>query len=65
MTICWHADKLFMGHCNPVVIMDLLQWLSNCYSTADKKEKRARGHRHDYLGINILISLQRARLKLI
>jgi hypothetical protein len=64
MTILWHVDNLFMGHWDPAVITDLLQWLLNRYSTAYKNLNVTRSHRHDYLGINI-DSLQRARLKLI
>jgi hypothetical protein len=42
-----------MGHQDPEVITDLLQWLSICYSTTDKKLNVTRGHHHDYLGMNI------------
>jgi hypothetical protein len=58
MTICWHVDDLFMGHWDPAIITDLLQWLSNRYSTADKKQNVNRGHRHDYFGMNIDFSLK-------
>jgi hypothetical protein len=58
MTICWHVDDLFMGHWDPAIVTDLLQWLSNRYSTADKKQNVNRGHRHDYFGMNIDFSLK-------
>jgi hypothetical protein len=58
MTICWQVDDLFMGHRDPAVDTDLLQWLLNCYSTTDKKLNVTCGHRHDYLGMNIDFSLK-------
>jgi hypothetical protein len=53
ITICWHVDDLFMGHQDPTVVTDLLQWLSNQYITPDKKLNVTCGYRHDYLGMNI------------
>jgi hypothetical protein len=37
MTNCWHVDDLFIGHANPKVVTNLLEWLTVRYDTADKK----------------------------
>jgi hypothetical protein len=53
MTICWHVDDLFIGHVDPKVITSFLEWLAQRYDTTDKKLNVVRGHKHDYLGMNL------------
>ena len=53
MTICWHVDDLFIGHVNPTVVTSFLDWLAQRYDTDDKKLNVVRGHKHDYLGMNL------------
>ena len=53
MTICWHVDVLFIGHVDPKVVTSFLDWLAQRYDTDDKKLNVVRGHKHDYLGMNL------------
>jgi hypothetical protein len=53
MTICWHVDDLFIGHDDPNVVTNFLEWLAKRYDTDDKKLNVVRGHKHDYLGMNL------------
>ena len=53
MTVCWHANDLFIGHEDPKVISNFLNGLGDRYDTADKKLNVVRGPRHDYLGMNL------------
>jgi hypothetical protein len=53
MTICWHVDDLFIGHKNLATVTHILQWLHARYGTPDKPLQATRGHKHDYLGMNI------------
>jgi hypothetical protein len=53
MTICWHVDDLFIGHVDPIVVTSFLDWLAQRYDTDDKKLNVIRGHKHDYLGMNL------------
>jgi len=53
MTICWHVDDLFIGHDDPNVVTSFLEWLAKRYDTDDKKLNVVRGHKHDYLGMNL------------
>jgi hypothetical protein len=52
-TICWHVDDLFLGHVDHSLVTQILDWLSCCYDTPDKKLNATRGPPHDYLGMNI------------
>ena len=60
MTICWHVDDLFIGHVDPTVVTSFLDWLAQRYDTDDKKLNVVRGHKHDYLGINLDFSISGA-----
>jgi hypothetical protein len=53
MTICRHVDDLFIGHKNPASGTKILHWLQQLYVTPDKPLKATRGHKHDYLGMNL------------
>jgi len=54
MTICWHIDDLFIGHEDPHVVTTFLEcWLAQQYDTDDKKLNVVRGHKHDYLGMDL------------
>jgi hypothetical protein len=53
MTICRHVDDLFLGHVDPSLVTRILDRLSRCYDTPDKKLNATCGPRHDYLGMNI------------
>jgi len=53
LTICWHVDDLFLGHEDPDVVSDFLNWLAKRYDTDDKKLNVVRGPKHDYLGMNL------------
>ena len=53
ITICWHVDDLFVGHDDPNVVTKFLDWLAHRYDTDDKKLNVVRGHKHDYLGMNL------------
>jgi hypothetical protein len=53
MTICWHVDDLVIGHVDPTVVISFLDWLAQRYDTDDKKLNVIRGHKHDYLGMNL------------
>jgi len=53
MTICWHIDDLFIGHVDPTIVTSFLDWLAQRYDTDDKKLNVVRGHKHDYLGMNL------------
>ena len=53
MTVCWHVDDLFIGHEDPKVISNFLNWLGVRYDTADKKLNVGCNPRHDYLGMNL------------
>ncbi len=53
ITICWHVDDLFVGHDDPNVVTKFLDWLAHQYDTDDKKLNVVRGHKHDYLGMNL------------
>ena len=53
MTVCWHVDDLFLGHGDPNVVTTFLDWLAKQYNTDDKKLNIVRGHKHDYLGMNL------------
>ena len=53
MTICSHVDDLFIGHVDPTVVTSFLDWLAQRYDTEDKKLNVVRGHKHDYLGMNL------------
>jgi len=53
LTVCWHVDDLFIGHEDTAVVTHLLQWIANRYDTDDKKLNVIRGHKHDYLGMNL------------
>ena len=53
LTICWHVDDLFIGHVDPKVVTSFLDWLARRYDTTDKKLNIVRGHKHDYLGMNL------------
>jgi len=53
MTICWHVDDLFIGHVDPTVVTSFINWLAQRYDTNDKKLNVVRGHKHDYLGMNL------------
>ena len=57
LTVCWHVDDLFIGHEDPTVVTHLLQWIANRYDTDDKKLNVVRGHKHDYLGMNLDFSI--------
>ncbi len=63
MTICWHVDDLFLGHVDPSLVTQILDWLSPCNDTPDKKLNATLGPRHDYLGMP-LTSLHKAGLLL-
>jgi hypothetical protein len=56
MTICWYVDDLFIGHANPKVVTNLLEWLTVRYDTADKKLNVTCGLCHDYLGMTVNFS---------
>ncbi len=56
MTIRWHVDDLFIGHADPIVVTQLLTWLSQCYDTAEKKLSVTQGPHHNYLSIYINFS---------
>jgi hypothetical protein len=58
MIVCWHVDDLFLGHVDPSLVTQILDWLSCCYDTPDKKLNATRGPHHDYLGMNIDFSTQ-------
>jgi hypothetical protein len=32
LTVCWHVDDLFIGHEDPTVVTNLLQWIANRYN---------------------------------
>ena len=53
MTICWHVGDLFIGHVDPTVVTSFLDWLAQRYDTDNKKLNVVRGHKHDYLGMNL------------
>jgi hypothetical protein len=53
ITICWHVHDLFVGHDDPNVDTSFLDWLAQQYDTDDKKLNIVRGHKHDYLGMNL------------
>jgi hypothetical protein len=53
MTISWYVDDLFIKHDNPNVVTTFLEWLTQRYDTDVKKLKVVRGHKHDYLGMNL------------
>jgi len=53
MTICWHVDDLFIGHVDPTIVTSFLDWLAQRYNTDDKNLNFVRGHKHDYLGMNL------------
>jgi len=53
MTICWHVDDLSIGHVNPIIVTSFLDWLAQRYDTDNKKLNVVRGHKHDYLGMNL------------
>ena len=53
MTICWHVDDLLMGHEDSTVVTKFLEWLVTRYDTDDKKLNVIRGHKHDYLRMNL------------
>jgi hypothetical protein len=53
MTICWHVDNLFLGHADPSIVTDLLNWLAQLYDTTDKKLYVTRRPKHDYPGMNV------------
>ena len=53
MTICWHVDDLFIGHVDPTVVTSFINWLAQRYDTNEKKLNVVRGHKHDYLGMNL------------
>jgi hypothetical protein len=52
LTIFWHVDDLFLGHEDPSVVSNFLDWLAQRYDTNDKKLNLTRGPLHDYLGMN-------------
>ncbi len=56
MTICWHVYDLFLGHADPNVVTNLLNWLAQQYNTTDKKLNVTQGPIHDYLGMNVNIA---------
>jgi hypothetical protein len=58
MTIYWHVDDLFLGHVDPSLVTQILDWPFHCYDTHDKKLNASRGPHHDYLGMNIDFSTQ-------
>ena len=58
LTVCWHMDDLFLGHEDPHVVTNFLDWLAKRYDTANKKINVIRGHQHDYLGMNLDFSQQ-------
>ncbi len=43
ITICWHVDDLFIGHEDPNVVTQFLDWLAQQYNTDDKKLNVVRG----------------------
>jgi hypothetical protein len=56
MTICWHVDNLLIGHKDPTTVTNFITWLQKRYKTPNKLLKANRGHKHDYLGMNINFS---------
>ena len=53
LTICWHVDDLFLGHKDPTVVTNFLNWLAKHYDTNIKKLNVTQGPTHDYLSMNL------------
>jgi len=46
------ANKI-IGHVDPTIVTSFLDWLAQRYDNDDKKLNVVRGHKHDYLGMNL------------
>jgi hypothetical protein len=57
MTIFWHVDDLLIGHKNPDAVTNMIHWLQARYETPDKPLRATCGFKHDYLGMNIDLSI--------
>ena len=56
ITMWWHVDDLFIGHKDPAVVTNFIEWLAQRYDTNDKTLNVVRGHKHNYLGMNLNFS---------